>query len=892
MVLGLAVTGLFILFSQYYYRIKSQQAPLAQTSDIKTMVYRTIEGLDYLFYDLRLVARGEQKSEAPVILLTIDDASIEQIGRWPWSREKIAKVIERMLEHGTKVVGFDIVFSEPQENPLSPLLEGQFNFSENPDLKYVVHPDQSLIDLIEAHPASLVLGAFPEQGFAGLSEPYQDYCRNEAFLHYNASQFVKFENVSFAVIDNADPYEELDFSPLFAPIFEYLEGDFLERHYSEHFDKPLTELTPFELRRLASLQNQHLMGYCSRWLTDTDEFRATSDSYFTQVDHPKLSKLPPKDRVAYFKKTVLTYPIHQYDSWTINTPEMHESSLFTGSFNAYQDNDGKIRRQALFYRTGQRLGLSFVPSLALQTYLAAHPSYQAQVEIDVDEDNTSQKKITSMKIMDIENDRLIQQLPVDGKGQLLINYAGGRDMYPYVPAKELLHDRPDMTITEKVWHDEANRYVYIEKKVNKQAFLKDKVALFGATATAVYDLRVTPFDKNFPGPEIHVTALANLFDQQYLHAPREESRAMPMAIGVLGLITTVVLSLLGPLMGLIFVSTVFGATFYFDHWLLGQGYIITTVLPVLLLILLFLTITLVKYFTEERKKRELKSTFSKYVSPAIVDEILASPENLELGGRKQNVSIFFSDVRGFTTISEKLDPQKLSQLLNRYLTPMTEIVFKNKGTLDKYMGDAVMAFFGAPIAFENHPKFACKAALDSIEELKRLQDEFAKENLPLIDIGIGINTAEVSVGNMGSEIVRNYTVMGDGVNLASRLEGINKEYGTRIVISQYTYEHVKDEFLCRELDRVKVKGKKDPVVIYELIGLLKDKDKLPDVALFNEALQSYYAQNFEAAQNALLKHLEKWPQDPVAILYAERITYYQTNPPPANWDGVHEMKTK
>ena len=257
------------------------------------------------------------------------------------------------------------------------------------------------------------------------------------------------------------------------------------------------------------------------------------------------------------------------------------------------------------------------------------------------------------------------------------------------------------------------------------------------------------------------------------------------------------------------------------------------------------------------------------------------------------MSVFFSDVRGFTTISEKLDPRVLSDVLNKYLTPMTQIVFANKGTLDKYMGDAVMAFFGAPIVFPDHAKYACRCALQSLEKLRELQKEFKEQGLPEIDIGIGINTAEMSVGNMGSDIVRNYTVMGDAVNLGSRLEGINKEYGTRIIISQFTFEDVKDSFTCREVDWVRVKGKNEPVRIFELI--CEGKADGPTSGLlqhFSSGFELYHLKKFSEALECFNKALEMKAGDPPSELYVERCQEYLAAPPPENWDGVFVMKTK
>jgi len=257
------------------------------------------------------------------------------------------------------------------------------------------------------------------------------------------------------------------------------------------------------------------------------------------------------------------------------------------------------------------------------------------------------------------------------------------------------------------------------------------------------------------------------------------------------------------------------------------------------------------------------------------------------------MSVFFSDVRGFTTISEKLDPRALSDLLTRYLTPMTQIVFANKGTLDKYMGDALMAFFGAPLVFDDHAKHACRSALQSLEKLKELQAQFKAQGLPEIDIGIGINSGEMSVGNMGSDIVRSYTVMGDSVNLGSRLEGINKEYGTRVIISQFTYEDVKDSFCCREVDWVRVKGKMEPVRIFELICEGEPEGMTREVlSHFSQGFNLYHEKKFAEALDCFRKASQLNPTDGPSELYIERCETFLQEPPPEQWDGVFVMKTK
>jgi adenylate cyclase len=273
--------------------------------------------------------------------------------------------------------------------------------------------------------------------------------------------------------------------------------------------------------------------------------------------------------------------------------------------------------------------------------------------------------------------------------------------------------------------------------------------------------------------------------------------------------------------------------------------------------------------------------------------MLKDPSKLKLGGDKKDLSVLFSDIRGFTTISEKLTPEELVHLLNEYLTAMTNVVFKYDGLLDKYMGDAIMAVFGAPLDQPDHPIRACRTALDMMEELKKLQEKWAGEGRPVLDIGVGINTGDMVVGNMGSEMRFDYTVMGDSVNLGSRLEGINKEYGTNIIISEYTYEAVKDVFFCREMDSVRVKGKKRPVRIYELIGEKKDVETWGEaIRFFEDGLSKYKQGLWDKAIESFQKVLALRPSDASSRLYIERCQALKENPPEGPWDGVFTMTKK
>ena len=328
---------------------------------------------------------------------------------------------------------------------------------------------------------------------------------------------------------------------------------------------------------------------------------------------------------------------------------------------------------------------------------------------------------------------------------------------------------------------------------------------------------------------------------------------------------------------------------HFNMWL-------NLIYPVLTMIAVYLGISIYRYITEEREKKKIKGAFQYYLTASVINEMLKDPTKLKLGGDKKDLSVLFSDIRGFTSISEKLTPEALVQLLNEYLTAMTNVVFHYDGLLDKYMGDAIMAVFGAPLDQPDHPVRACRTALGMMAELKILQEKWREEGRPIINIGVGVNTGDMVVGNMGSEMRFDYTVMGDAVNLGSRLEGINKEYGTNIVISEYTHEKVKDVFLFRELDSVRVKGKNQPVTIYELIGYKDDKDYSEKwgnaVRLFEEGLTKYKQGLWDEAIECFGKVMEIRPSDPPSLLYIERSRTLKENPPAEPWDGVYTMTKK
>jgi adenylate cyclase len=358
---------------------------------------------------------------------------------------------------------------------------------------------------------------------------------------------------------------------------------------------------------------------------------------------------------------------------------------------------------------------------------------------------------------------------------------------------------------------------------NPTDLFKDKIIFFGAasTSTTVRDQISTPFVKDIPGVYLQANVVDNLINKNFLH--KETKAATVIVIFILAMLTGIsIFGIKNSLSGIVCsvalnIIYLFIAVFAFAkyNWWLD---IIYTELAI---ILTFSVSYAVYYIMEGKEKIKIKKAMSNYISPQIMDEVLSDPTKLNLGGTKKELTILFSDVRGFTTLSENAEPEEVVKMLNEYFTAMVEVIFRNNGTVDKFIGDAIMAFWNAPLSIEDHAYFAVKTAVEMLEDLEKLKEKWAKENKSGINIGIGINTAEVTIGNIGSEKIKDYTIIGDGVNTASRLESITKEYKTKIIISETTYEKVKNKIIANYLGESKLKGKDKLIKVYEVLGLVK-----------------------------------------------------------------------
>ena len=477
-----------------------------------------------------------------------------------------------------------------------------------------------------------------------------------------------------------------------------------------------------------------------------------------------------------------------------NIPELQARAAYAGHINVLPDVDGVVRRVPLVMQHGDR----YFPSSDLQVARAFQPDEKLSLEI-------ASYGITGITIAG-------RHIATNLEGDLLIRYRG-------LPARTF---------------DTVSVADILERKADP-ALIKDRVVLIGGTAAALGDIRATPHGHAVQGVEVRANAIENLLDGQVIERPEYLAFLDVTMMLLVGALLVWLLPRFGVSGGGLLAAALLGGYIALAVYVFrGEGLWLNLIYPSLLIVLLFATATLVSYFFTHSEKRYLKVAFQHYVPPAVVEDLVADAGALRLGGEKRELTVLFSDIRGFTTLSEGLQPEELVKLMNEYFTVMTDLVFTHRGSLDKYIGDAIMAVYGAPVVESDHPALACRSALDMMRALDELQKKWQAAGLPKIGIGVGINTGQVVVGNMGSATRFNYTVVGDAVNLASRIESLNKNYGTSILISEYTYERVKGEFSdVREVDSVKVRGREQPVRLYELY--LPDKYAADWLADYREA---------------------------------------------------------
>jgi len=566
------------------------------------------------------------------------------------------------------------------------------------------------------------------------------------------------------------------------------------------------------------------------------------------------------------KQELDDYPEIRAYGLIANTPLISQAGKQFAFFNNEISFDG-IYRWAQLVRN---LNGQLMPSLSLK--MAASILGREPV---VFFDNFG---VSEVSLLNPSDDTDIIKIPVDmvGRGRALINHLGYSQSIEHFS----LADIYDMNLNE----DQKKR-------------LQGMSLLLGPTAIGINDLRANPFTAAFDGVEQHATVIDNILSQKFMRRTETIFKTeMGVIAGVFLLFTPLMIFSSAAVSGLSVILFLCSYYLFDKYFWFGRGEWVYIGIPMIQMLALFIATTLYKYLTEEREKKKVKGAFSMYLSPDVISQVLDDPSALKLGGEKKELTVFFSDVRSFTTISESLSPEKLCELMNDYFTPMTAIILRSGGVLDKYIGDAVMAFWGAPIPVPGHAEVAALSAIQMLFALDKLKADLKAKGLPSIDIGIGLNTGSMSVGNMGSNERFCYTVMGDAVNLGARLEGLTKEYGIKIMISEFTRAQIKrPDLFARDLDDIRVKGKLEPVKVFELMR----PDALPSeqaiknlIGEFELGRAAYRAQDWPRAKKQFMNCLMIRPDDGPSNLYLARIEEQAQSPAIPNWDGVYTFKHK
>lgn len=618
----------------------------------------------------------------------------------------------------------------------------------------------------------------------------------------------------------------------------------------------LDEMTRAKLRELPT--NDQILGEAIKRsrvvLGETGQTIVTSE----------VDKSLPFTGVATLGEDGAERFLFQFPGLLRNVPVIEKVAAGRGLFTIRTERDGLIRRVPMIMRAQGVM----MPSLSLEILRVVTGTPTLLVRTD-------KVGIRAIRLKGLE-------IPTDENGQLWVHYAR-QDPSLYVSAADVL----DGSVSP--------------------SRISGKLVLVGTSAVGLNDIKTTPVSSTMPGVEVHAQVLESVLSRAAISRPNYALGVELITALIIGLLVIIFTPNLGPvrlvLAGALFAAVLVGVSWFFYA---QYRFLIDFTYPLMSTTAIYLALIFASFVREQQQRKQIRGQFAQYMSPVLVEQLAQSPEKLKLGGEEREMTIMFSDVRGFTSISEsyKHDPQGLTSLMNRFLTPLTNVIIENKGYIDKYMGDAIMAFWNAPLDDTAHEVNACESAIQMLEQIERLNKEREQEAaeggrvyLP-INVGVGLNTGVGVVGNMGSDRKFNYSVLGDSVNLASRLEGQTKEYGFPIIVGSKTALAAKDKFAILELDFIMVKGKTEPEVIYAIAG----REDVMHSALFQrlrnitiEMLACYRNRDWQGALDAIERGRRSEDADALEKLfklYEARIREFQQHPPPADWNGAYALLTK
>jgi len=775
------------------------------------------EALNDMTNGLLKRALGQEPSDL-IVIAEIDNRSLEKYD-WPFPRELWAQFIAKMREYEPAVIAFDVVFETPGE------YEG---------LKFIRDVSRKYEELGLTEP--------PKKGFRG---PARDYAENSKLF----AEYIKERELA------------ADQDRMFAAELGKTEDVKVVQGYFGY-------LNPAEV---AGMSKEDI-------IKDAKTIEAASIS--VELDHG-MTWPDIIDEFAW--ERLLFYGVRPPIS------VLAKETYYFGSFTSFiSSEDGTIRWAPLVYAltTTDEVEVGAYPSgRPMYSYEDADPmnsyiysalglstlgAYYGEVPTMVYDSNG----VYTIYIGDID-------IPVDEKGQLLINWMGPQfRAFEYVSIYDILTDFKDMDPNAK--------------PIDPKKLFKGKIVFVGSTGTAAHDLRTSPFGTT-PGVEMHANVVSNVLNGNPLDK-KELFRAVDLLfilmVGIIfGLVLPRLSAIWGGVIALFFLLGYIGANVYL---VLVPHLSFTIVFPLAEILVIYIGVTIYRYATEEREKRFIKHSFEHYLSPAVIDQLMEDPSKLALGGEERHMTAFFSDIQSFSSFSEKMTPHELVHFLNIYLTEMSDIVLEHDGTIDKFEGDAIIAFSGAPIDLPDHAARACLCAAEIQSRMVGLRTEWEKEGWPEVHMRIGLNTGDMVVGNMGSKDRMDYTMMGNAVNLAARLENGAKAYRMYTMISEFTKQAAGDVIECRELDMIRVMGIEQPVKVFEVLGKKGEVDpkKLEVVKVFEEGLKLYRERNWSQALGKFLQALDMDPHDGPSHVFSERCEEFSDKPPGSGWDGVYTMTSK
>ena len=728
-----------------------------------------LQSIEQSSLDLRFEMRGARPHDDRIVIVSIDEQTLQKIDSFPLPRKNYAELINKLNAGGARVIAFDVTFPTPESN--------------------------SGVEALRKLQTELGASASP-----ALRKQIQDL---ELASDQDAALAAAMKNGGNVVLGHI-----------------FLDSQPDPKLAEEYFNIAWAHVFPQVLP----------VGFKSGQTVDLGQVWMDNGGLVRQGVEANISKLA--DSAASF-----------------------------GFINIVPDSDGTLRHALLMIRYQD---LDFFPSLDLEAVRAYEKIPDQQIAAYIAPNGVERIQLGRHTLRPASN------------GSALLNYSGPYRTYA-----------------------QYSMWDVISGNTPPEAF-NDKIVLVGATALAIGDIRNTPFEGVYMGVEVHANIIDNLLHSEeqgrgFLKRGYDEEMVDLGFILLFGLVFGLLFSRVTPLYSTITVLvTLTGYAWFVYFSFVHKGQWLSFVIPASTLAANYAAITSLRMISEERAKRNIRKSFSQYLSPGVIELIEKDPEKyIRPGGEVKELSVLFSDIRGFTTISEGLTPDQLVQLLNEYFGQMTEIVFATDGTLDKYIGDAIMAFWGSPYPQEDHAARSCACALRMKAGLATLNAKWQAAGRPPISIGIGLNTGSVNVGNMGSARRLSWTVMGDNVNLASRLEGITKQYHVQIVVSEATYRQVSSQFVCRELDKIRVKGKTLPVNIYELMDVAAEKSKYEKLLeQFDAAMAAYRSQNWREAAAQFTEVLLKFPDDGPSQVFLERAIEFSESAPEGEWDGVYVMKSK